>query len=197
MITYIVKRRKDFFEYERKKGHIKVTSDITPTTVNYLDNLSTSSHSKVIIHQDRKCFSVAMDIEKNKKENIYFARRLVVCHPVETEDEFQTIFSHKKIKKVNLSTKVAEGMLSNGLVLKDGTKICKDWTIEFTKPKSYEDSERFISILLKFIEIINGSELNIKILLYHTEESCKIEHIFPKPVFKHLSVPHRKEIKFI
>jgi hypothetical protein len=180
------------FEYKRKKGYIKVKSDILPTTLLTHDTISTISHSEVIIYQEANRYTIAVDVEETE-ENKYSARRMVICQPVETEVEFKAIFS-KKIRKVELNTGIAIDMLSNDLVLNDGTKILKNWSVEFKDPKSYEHAERIVKILLRFLEFMKGSYLDVESTVYYTEDSRNIAQIFPKPVFISLSVPRKDEV---
>ncbi|TDG00890.1 hypothetical protein [Paenibacillus piri] len=138
-------------------------------------------------------YTVAVDVEKTD-DNVYSARRMIVCHPVETEEEFKATFS-QKISKVALNSKGIEGLLPNPLVLKDGTRISKAWNIEFKEPKSYEEAERFVNILQRFLEFMRGSSLNLENIIFSTEDERSIESIFPEPVFKQLSVPSRDMIQ--
>lgn len=189
MVTVVERKR---FEYERKKGYIRVKSNISPTNLNFHDSISGSSHSNVIEYHDQTLYSVAYDVEKGKEDK-YRARGVIICKPVDTVEEFKAIFS-ENIVKVKLNIESAKDLLKNTLVLIDRTKISKDLTIEFEESKSYQDTDRFVYIIRRFLEFIEPSNTDLESVIFQTEDSRDIVHIYPKPIFQKVNVPHQDEV---
>lgn len=181
------------FEFERKKGYIRVKTNISPTNLDFHDSISNNSHSKVIEYHDQTRYSVAYDVEKGKEDK-YKVRGVIVCEPVNTVDEFKAMFINQKIRKVILNVESAKDLLKSSLVLEDGTKISKDWLIEFEESKSYQDTDRFVNIIRRFLEFIHSTIIDVESMIFQTEESRNVLHIYPKPIFMVLSVPRREEI---
>ncbi|MED1646559.1 hypothetical protein P4U99_25920 [Brevibacillus agri] len=185
--------KREYFEFKRKKEHVRIKTNISPSNLDFHDSISGSSHSKVIEYHNQTRYSVAYDIE-NDKEGEYKARGLIVCEPVNTLDEFKAIFMSHKITKVKLNVESVKDLLKSSLVLEDGTKISKDWLIEFGESKSYPETDRFVNIIRRFLEFIHATILDVDSVIFQTEDSQNVLHIYPKPNFKQLSVPHREEI---
>lgn len=186
-------RKREYFEFKRKKEYVRMETNISPSNLDFHDSISGSSNSKVIEYHDQTRYSLAYDIE-NDKEGEYKARGLIVCEPVNTVDEFKAIFMSHKITKVKLNVESVKDLLKSSLVLEDGTKISKDWLIEFGESKSYPETDRFVNIIRRFLEFIHATIIDVDSVIFQTEGSQNVLHIYPKPIFKELSVPSRTEI---
>ncbi|MBG9565578.1 hypothetical protein [Brevibacillus agri] len=51
-----------------------------------------------------------------------------------------------------------------------------------------------MNIIRRFLEFIHATILDVDSVIFQTEDSQNVLHIYPKPNFKQLSVPHREEI---